>query len=85
MAQALRDGIVANRILVYSTDKDAQTELAKARLGGFMALESNNEFRSVIQNIDAGKLDYYLDRSVTIERLSYSSSIILFINNYAII
>jgi hypothetical protein len=70
MAQALRDGIVANRILVYSTDKDAQAELAKARLGGFMALESNNEFRAVIQNIDAGKLDYYLDRSVTIESQS---------------
>jgi hypothetical protein len=70
MAQALRDGIVANRILVYSTDKNAQTELAKVRLGGFMALESNNEFRAVIQNIDAGKLDYYLDRSVTIESQS---------------
>jgi hypothetical protein len=70
MAQALRDGIVANRILVYSTDKNAQTELAKTRLGGFMALERNNEFRAVIQNIDAGKLDYYLDRSVTIESQS---------------
>ena len=70
MAQALRDGILANRILVYSTDKDAQAKLAKARLGGFMSQESNNEFRAVIQNTDAGKLDYYLDRSVTIESKS---------------
>jgi len=67
MAQAIRDGIVANRILFYSTDESAQKKLSQTRLGGSMSLESNNEFRTVIQNIDAGKLDYYLDRDVTIE------------------
>lgn len=70
MAQAIRDGIVANRILFYSTDKSAQGNLSKVRLGGFMSLESNNEFRTVIQNIDAGKLDYYLDKNVIIESKS---------------
>jgi hypothetical protein len=35
-----------------------------------MGLKSNNEFRAVIQNIDAGKLDYYLDRDVIIESKS---------------
>ena len=30
----------------------------------------NNEFRAVIQNIDASKLDYYLQKSVTIESMS---------------
>ena len=70
MAQALRDGIIANRILVYSADREVQAKLAKVRLGGFMSTEPNNEFRAVIQNIDAGKLDYYLDRSVEIETQS---------------
>ena len=70
MAQAIRDGIVANRILFYSTDQSAQKQLSQTRLGGFMSLDSNNEFRTVIQNIDAGKLDYYLDRDVTIESKS---------------
>ena len=70
MAQALRDGIIANRILVYSANPDVQTKLSKARLGGYMSLEKNNEFRAVIQNIDAGKLDYYLDRSVEIKSQS---------------
>jgi hypothetical protein len=70
MAQALRDGIIANRILVYSADQEVQAKLAKVRLGGFMSTEPNNEFRAVIQNIDAGKLDYYLDRSVEIETQS---------------
>jgi hypothetical protein len=70
MVKAIRDGIIANRILIHSTDKSAQSELSKVRLGGDMRLESNNEFRTVIQNIDASKLDYYLDRDVTIESKS---------------
>ena len=70
MAKALRDGIKANRILIYSTNKDAQEKLAAVKLGGELNLEDNNEYRTVIQNIDASKLDYYLDRSVEIESKS---------------
>ena len=70
MARAIRDGIVTNRILFYSIDQSAQKKLSQTHLGGFMSLESNNEFRTVIQNIDASKLDYYLDRSVEIESKS---------------
>jgi hypothetical protein len=70
MAKALRDGIKANRILVYSTNKDAQEKLAAVKLGGELGLDANNEYRTVIQNIDASKLDYYLDRSVEIESKS---------------
>ena len=67
MAKALRDGVEANRILIYSTNKDAQEKLAAVKLGGHLSLAPNNEYRTVIQNIDASKLDYYLDRSVEIE------------------
>jgi len=70
IAQALRDGIAINRILMYSSDKKAQEDLSTVRLGGAMQIEPNNEFRTVIQNIDASKLDYYLDRSVEIESKS---------------
>ena len=70
MVKALRDGIKANRILIYSTNKDAQENLATVKLGGELNLEDNNEYRTVIQNIDASKLDYYLDRSVAIESKS---------------
>ena len=70
MAKALRDGIKANRILIYSTNKDAQEKLATVKLGGELGLDANNEYRTVIQNIDASKLDYYLDRSVAIESKS---------------
>jgi hypothetical protein len=70
MAKALRDGIKANRILIYSTNKAAQEKLAAVKLGGELGLDANNEYRTVIQNIDASKLDYYLDRSVAIESKS---------------
>jgi hypothetical protein len=70
MAKALRDGIATNRILIYSTNQSAQNQLEKVRLGGHLGLEPNNEYRTVIQNIDASKLDYYLDRSVVIESKS---------------
>jgi len=70
MAKALRDGIKANRILIYSTNQSAQRQLENVRLGGHLGLVANNEYRTVIQNIDASKLDYYLDRSITIESKS---------------
>ena len=70
MAQALRESIIQNRLLVYSTDAKVEKTLSKTRLGGFMSLDPNNEYRAVIQNIDAGKLDYYLDRKVSVKKLS---------------
>jgi hypothetical protein len=70
LAQAIRDGILENRILFYSTDKGVQSQISKVRLGGAMQLSPNNEYRAVIQNIDAGKLDYYLDRDVKISSKS---------------
>jgi hypothetical protein len=70
MAKAIRRGLIENRILMYSRDTAAEAQLATVRLGGYLGKESNNEFRAVIQNIDASKLDYYLKRTVTIESKS---------------
>lgn len=70
MAKAIRRGLIENRILLYSRDVAAEKELATVRLGGFLGREPNNEYRAVIQNIDASKLDYYLKRSVVVETTS---------------
>jgi len=67
MAQAVKRAIIENRLLVYTTDKDAQAEIEKIRVGGALQTVANNEYRVVIQNIDASKLDYYLDRTVKVE------------------
>jgi hypothetical protein len=74
MTKAIRRGLIENRILMYSRDKAAQSELATVRLGGFLSKEPNNEYRAVIQNIDASKLDYYLKRSVVVETTSCKNS-----------
>ena len=70
MAKAIKRGLIENRILLYSRDQAAQKELSTVRLGGFLSKEPNNEYRAVIQNIDASKLDYYLKRSVVVETTS---------------
>ena len=70
MAKAIKRGLIENRILMYSRDKAAEVELASVRLGGYLTTTPNNEFRAVIQNIDASKLDYYLQKTVTIESKS---------------
>jgi len=70
MAKAIKRGLIENRILMYSRDKAAEDQLASVRLGGYLTTTPNNEFRAVIQNIDASKLDYYLQKSVTIESKS---------------
>jgi len=67
MAQAIKSAIIENRLLVYTTDKDAQAQIEKVRVGGALQTVANNEYRVVIQNTDASKLDYYLDRTVTVE------------------
>ena len=70
LAQALRDSIIQNRLLIYSTDTAVEKILSTSRFGGFMRTEPNNEFRTVIQNIDASKLDYYLDRQVSVKSMT---------------
>ncbi len=70
MAKAIKRGLIENRILLYSRDQEAQKELSTVRLGGFLSKDPNNEYRAVIQNIDASKLDYYLKRSVVVETKS---------------
>ena len=74
MAKALRQGIIENRILVYSTESSVEAKLAKTRLAGFMQTTPSNQYRVVVQNIDASKLDYYLDRDVSIKSLSCGDS-----------
>ena len=69
-AKAIKKGIIENRILLYSRNSQAENLLADVRLGGYLKTSQNNEYRAVIENIDASKLDYYLQKTVTIESKS---------------
>ena len=70
MAKALRKGTLENRILFCANDKLTQESLFETRLSGNLTAKANNQFRVVIQNIDASKLDYYLDRKIYVKSLS---------------
>ena len=70
MARALMRGIQENRILVYSKKAAAQERILGTRLGGSLDSKKGNEFRTVIINTDASKLDYYLERKTVIRSIS---------------
>jgi hypothetical protein len=72
MPKALSQSILENRLLLYTTSKDTQAENEETRLSGSLNKTSDNQYRVVIQNTDASKLDYYLDREVDIETLTCS-------------
>jgi len=72
MPEALSKSIEDNRFLLFVTNKETQLDNEETRLAGSLKKEVNNEYRVVIQNTDASKLDYYLDREVDIETLTCS-------------
>ena len=74
MPKALALSILESRLLLYTTSKETQAENEETRLAGSLNKTSDNQYRVVIQNTDASKLDYYLDREVDIETLTCAPS-----------
>ena len=66
--------ILENRLLIYTTDEEQEKSLSQTRLSGAMNLGPNNQYRAVILNIDASKLDYYLDRKISIKTIECGQS-----------
>ena len=66
LASPARDG----RVLVYSVHVDEENVIAGSVVGGFLSEKPNNEFRAVIENTAGNKMDYYLEREVTINSVS---------------
>ena len=59
----------ANRVLFYSNHNQVQKIIEKTKLGGSLNWNDKNQIKVVIQNTSGNKLDYYLKRSIIIERL----------------
>lgn len=68
LLEALARGVSERRIVAYSTDPTAQKVLAGASIGGTVADTDQPYSLLALNNGAAGKLDYYLDRSVTWQR-----------------
>ena len=73
LPSALTQSIEENRLQLFLVNQSSQAENEKNRLGGSLNESANNEYRVIIQNTDASKLDYYLDREIDIESLTCST------------
>jgi uncharacterized protein Usg len=62
----LIDPLLEHRILVYSTNKEIQSQLVDSDLSGAMHNLPSNEFRLVIINTAGNKMDYYIDRELNL-------------------
>jgi Protein of unknown function (DUF4012) len=69
---ALSQSIEENRLQIFIAEQITQEENEKTRLAGSLNEAADNEYRVIIQNTDASKLDYYLDREIDIESLNCS-------------
>jgi len=72
LPSALSQSIGANRLLFYTKTPSIQMQAENTRLGGALNVIPDNQYRVVIQNTDASKLDYYLDREIRVESLKCS-------------
>jgi hypothetical protein len=59
---------------IFISEQLIQEENEKTRLAGSLNEAADNEYRVIIQNTDASKLDYYLDREIDIESLTCSTN-----------
>jgi hypothetical protein len=63
---ALTKPIIENRILFYSAEPKVQSFVKHSAISGVLTSQSNNEYRLVIQNTAGNKMDFYLDRELSI-------------------
>ncbi len=74
LVKAAGHAAAERRLLVYSTDPDAEGLLEQTSLSGAIP-STSAPFAGVVVNNDAGnKLDYYLDRSITWTRTGCGST-----------
>lgn len=66
---SINQPMIENRILLYSSNPRLQSVIEKSKLSGALSKDKSNEYRLVVQNTAGNKMDYYLDRSISIEAL----------------
>ena len=67
LIEAVAQSIRERRIQIYLTEPSIQSKIEKYPIGGALNLSPDNTYRVVIQNTDASKLDYYLEREIDLQ------------------
>ncbi len=66
VGNALLKPYAQNRLLLYSTDSNLESKIAKTQFGGVLSNSNNNEYRVVVLNTSGNKMDYYLDKKISL-------------------
>ncbi len=72
VGNALLKPYAQNRLLFYSTDSNIQLAIERSKFGGILSNAPNNEYRVVILNTSGNKMDYYLDKKISLRSKSCS-------------
>jgi hypothetical protein len=72
VANALMNPYTQHRLLFYSTNPTTQAAIEKTQFGGVLSNSINNEFRVVILNTSGNKMDYYLDKNISLRSMTCS-------------
>lgn len=72
LAQSLIAPLNQNRLLIYSRDTSEQKVIQSSTLSGAIRTAPDNLYRLIIQNTSGNKMDYYLERKLSITSIQCS-------------
>ena len=70
LLSSLLEPLSENRVLIYSKEKVLQEILEEAAISGSLNYRNKNDFRAIVLNTSGNKMDFYLERKLSIETLS---------------
>lgn len=75
LGKALLKPVSENRFLIYSSDSSKQEIIEKSAISGSLNFRSKNDFRAIVLNTSGNKMDYYLERKLSIKSISCSPNL----------
>ena len=75
LGTALLKPVSENRVLIYSSDSSKQKIIEKSAISGSLNFSSKNDFRAIVLNTSGNKMDYYLERNLSIKTVSCSPNV----------
>lgn len=75
LGKALLKPVSENRVLIYSSDASKQEVIENSAISGSINFRSKNDFRAIVLNTSGNKMDYYLERKLSIKSVSCSPNV----------
>jgi hypothetical protein len=66
LAWSMRHSLLNHRILFFSARPQEQKQIEESPISGALSMNKSNEYRLVLQNTAGNKMDYYIQRSMSL-------------------